>query len=271
VTGEQLRQARVPLSKVSHSYVRNLDDGLKEAGLRSLGKYLLTGRSTLYHGTSGSRARAILREGLKPGAKPGISERVSKLINADVRGSTPGAFASRNKSVAQNYGIQQELLSKGLPSGAEIQNAYMNAVMQGDSVKGLKDLIKDTGRLYYHLPGAIWRKGVLKASVPAHRVKMLANPEINVVPEGATALNRAIARIAKRPTYYRDAKIPGIPAKYIKGSPEYQHVSLQEMKEHFKRMRRQPGESAREALKNLFEVQGSPVRLRDIHDLAKNI
>lgn len=40
----------------------------------------LTGRETLYHGTSVDRADSIRKEGLKPNAKPGVSVAVSQEL-----------------------------------------------------------------------------------------------------------------------------------------------------------------------------------------------
>jgi hypothetical protein len=249
-------------------------DMLKNAGLRSLGKYLLTGRSTLYHGTSGARARSILEKGLRPNAQPGISERVKNILGVDPRGKTPGVFASRSKPRAKSYGVQQELLNKGLPSGAESISKLQEAASTGDLrtiAKGLIAHAKTQGRQLYHTPGALLRQKTLKASVPAHRTPMAPNPEIKMVPDAGMDANlKALSRIQKRPVFYRDVKLPNIPPKYIQGSPKYERVSLEEIKKHLGRMRQQPRKSAREALRNLYEAQTAPVSLDDILTLIRN-
>jgi len=271
LTGDRLREAGMPMHKTSAAYNQGFNDMLKEAGLRSLAKYLLTGRSTLFHGTSGARAKSILQQGLKPNAKPGISERIKNVVGVDPRGKTPGVFATRNKGNAAGYSMQQELLDRGVPSGAEAAMQFQDAMQMGDFARGGKNYVKHIARQLRHTPSAILNRRTLKASVPAHKIRMEGNPEININPLAQSDIEKAVTRMNKRPLYFSDAKLPAIPPQYIKGSPSYKHVSMREMRDHFKRMRKQPGTSAKEALRNLFDAQGSPLDPRDIGAILRSL
>lgn len=188
----------------------------------------LTGRETLYHGTSNNRAKNILEHGLKPGAGNGVSDAVGIAgMNKDK------VFLEHRKVLARQYADQQHALEqdalKGIPHNL---GALRPDVRQARVAKSL-------------VPG-LTEGSVLKANVPTWHPGMagVENPEyahlrdnslyrlMNGVPEGKRGDNM-LHNLLQKHVHVHES-LEGLSPKYFTKSKHYNPNSLAEVREFIK-------------------------------------
>ena len=160
----------------------------------------LTGRETLYHGTSEASASGILNDGLKP-TTPENGIRVNNLPEGEIRNSSYGkAYATRNPEQARGYAIQTE-------------TAFGNPYSEGKVVK---------------INAPTWKMNVFRdrfQDLPASDLRRIMGFEDILSDE-------QVKDLAKKS--YEDIRAieGGIPATYIRGSKSYVKNSIPEFLEY---------------------------------------
>lgn len=185
----------------------------------------LTGRETLYHGTSPIYKEQILKEGIKPNAKKGIIDIVQDATGKDLK-SEGLTFMTRNKSDAKTYANQAE----------RIRNNTFNA---HDVMGRIKDM---------YFPSAASKKGVVTVNAPTWKnseFKKVKNPELKTQFNSVNKdfqyvfLSKAQKKNLKKQMYDTFEKSVftnkgSVSNKYIKGSSAYAKNSLGEISEFVK-------------------------------------
>ena len=124
----------------------------------------LTGRQTLYHGTSDHRADTIRKEGLKPNlGHEGVSGKLSESL---VDKNKNLVFATKSGLEAQGYALQQRAIDSG-------------RIKSRDGLIGLQRNPQAMGELVGNtLLGR--KKGIVKINAPTHlpELKGVTNPEV---------------------------------------------------------------------------------------------
>jgi hypothetical protein len=228
----------------------------KEAGIRDFLKFLTTGRSTAYHGTSVPIAKAI-REGggIIPRKSRGVSD-VLKEVSHDPTMGKQLAFFTRSPGSAKSYASQQGFIEG---AGTTPQQLFLKTT--GNEI----DLLPALQKAWSGIRGGIRSRGegVIKAQYPFRKFSPIKNPEGRALAEevGGKSPPKALERLYGllfRKTYGLKAPTPGAPAmptKFIRGTKDYQRVTLPEIKEHLSWAQKNPLSAAGEALRSLTEVQ----------------
>ena len=272
------------------------DELVKIAGGRDALRVLLTGRVPVYHGTSASRAKRILQEGIVPNSGGGISDIVlDPSLNQGL------SFSTLNPGMAKTYADQQ----RGLERGRSLTHFMDSKLWQKaekkipglDFIRGFNSVPAaqlQLSRGLGQLPGG---KKIVKARIPrrflaqqevlnpeADRgplVKMLRDradsmpenlPKDSVPPflsNHYDALNPAYQKA--RPTMQAAIKVApslnfmtdvvqrgGIHPQNIVGSPSYRGTTIQDLKNHFQDIRQDPKGVGKDVLRSLFEVRHRP-------------
>jgi hypothetical protein len=261
----------------------------KEAGIREAIRFLGTGRSTARHGTSGTIAKSIRREGVVPRKSKGIVDVFDDLGLPDPTQGKDLAFFSRGgkKNVipyARQQGFIEETGGSPLTWGMEVGEGLRDIMDSGLSMATVREkvipLVKDKGGTFIRGARAgnkASKEGLLEMRYPARKFKPQTNPEMDVVrkkfddlasylPDELPPVSKSLVRglgnvqanLAFRDTFGLASKYPGaaaMPAKYIRGSKAYQPVTLPEVREHLRHSVKEPGDTAREALRNLTGLQ----------------
>ncbi len=191
----------------------------------------ITGRDTLYHGTSKDRAAEILDKGLGLSAKPGIAE----MLDEELRPAA--AYTTPNKIMATNYANQT--------AGIEDKLRYRDKSYQSE-----QDVIKQYARSRGGAPAPHENAEVLQASVPTWKMKTMPNPEtagglgamrerIVLSPETESALSKFVAKnLAAPAAYYHGTRdkvfSEPVPSKYFRESPNFEGLSLGELGQYLK-------------------------------------
>jgi hypothetical protein len=120
------------------------EERIKEASIGSKLRALVTGRTSLHHGTSPARAAKIKDTGLMPNQSGGISEYLDKNIqgalgdgglaqaNKDLVFTNKTGIRNSGKNQAHTYAAQQRFLDEGVP----FQGAYDRAAGAAESLVG---------------------------------------------------------------------------------------------------------------------------------------
>ena len=252
----------------------------KEAGIREFLKFLGTGRSTAFHGTSRGSAEAIKAgKGIIPRHRRGVVDVIKEELNYDPTKKKQLAFLTRSKPEAKAYAGQQGMVeATGTTApflGKEI------GVRIGEEGRGA--LPAELKRVWQGIKGARSgkRHGVLKAQYPAREFTPVRNPEgklranslkdliggttekgvSKVWPDIAERTLQTFTGFPYRKTFGLRASRRGaaaMPTKYIQGTPGYQRVTFPEVKQHFQHAIKNPKETATEALRNLTGWQHVP-------------
>jgi hypothetical protein len=251
----------------------------KEAGLRSALKFLATGRSAAHHGTSAALANQIRKTGLVPNKTRGISDIVTEMTGVDPRGKNPLAFLTRRRGEGRTYAQQQGFIEALGKSPQQVAGDFGSEIA-GNPLRG-KPLGKSLGKLWRDLRKGVGgaraarKEGIVDMSYPAREFSPVKNPEPGLIRDKAYAAFQELRQpdwVAKglaelqhasvRPAFMRTFGLaPGqggvaMPSKFIKGSPDYQRVNFDEIKNHLRHAWKNPGTTAKETFKNLAEVQG---------------
>jgi hypothetical protein len=242
----------------------------KIAGVRDALRVALTGRVPLRHGTSAGRAAAIRQMGLLPQGANGVSHAL------DIAGPEKGlAFLTRDPAAAKSYALQQVGMDR-----ADALHPHLKKLVGHFDPELAEDVVGDPGiwnkskvqigRLLGSLPGG--GKSVVEARIP----RGVLNTAEGTVPEFAgNASLQALRELAPKagraaPVVQTMAASPfmsvvtqkgGVPPQYIKGSPEYQGVGLDELKNHFMSIRQDPRGFGKDVLRALTGVQHRPSTL----------
>ena len=173
----------------------------------------LTGRETLYHGSSDEAISKIHKQGLRPN-QPGrqVSDEVAGLrpLNKD------HVFATKVKEHAKMYAAQQRNIN--------------------DGIKFDKDLIsnakKTTKKGIAHINLPTWKKPLKNAGNPEYDL-WLKRPDRKLITLIYPNMDKTMktqlvdtVHVVKRKT--------GIPSAYIKGSDKYKPNSIKEIKNFVK-------------------------------------
>lgn len=160
----------------------------KEASTASKLRTLLTGRTSLYHGTSPMRGAQIRQTGLKPDVKGGISEAVGMdRANQGLTFTNRTGTNNAGKNDALNYAAQQRFLDEGVPF-ADVAKKVENAEFLP---KNVRDLAAEYPKaVNARVPATMinklrpsTREGLLEARLPLSDVanRAVRNPEIDVM------------------------------------------------------------------------------------------
>lgn len=186
----------------------------------------LTGRETLYHGTSSQRAADIREHGLKPNIK-GVSNVVDERLH---RANHNRVFMTKNRLYAGQYSHQQSAIESGKVHSAASLNQFQNSAE-------------------HHL-GSInesFGEGVVRGDVPTwkHEYRKTRNPEIKMQfdaidrdilaaarPGGRKGAKRAVYNLFHKNVHtFHNSE--GVSPEYLRGS-KYKPNSFSEVKDFVK-------------------------------------
>ena len=253
-----------------------LENIVKEAGLREGLKTLLTGRVPLFHGTSVERGAQILEKGLIPQGSAGVTQLLPGLAEAEKN----LAFTSLNPSKARMYAIQQI----GLSRLDKLRNLYQRLP---ESVKGmipqsirsagnetLKDLPANNLISRYSalglglLPGG---KKVVEADVPREFLKgkaalgkELPRMQEQMGPDTDKLLEETfhmpdLASKGLAHNFMSDVPVTGgIPSEYIRGSDKYKGITADELRQHVRNTISDPIGVGKDVLRSTLGIAHRP-------------
>lgn len=185
----------------------------------------LTGRETLYHGTSEDRLRSIKEKGLQPNQGGGITGVVSNELEAS---NKPYTFSTKSKLQAAMYAAQQEAIGSG-------------------KIKDARDLASHRLTLAAKIPKYYFSgsKNIAKINLPTHleQYKGHPNPE---VPKAFADIDRNIfmgdsqKKMFKRQVQRElqdkvHVNMGAIGREYIQGSGAYKRNSASEILGYIKK------------------------------------
>lgn len=176
-----------------------------------LAKGNLTGRETLWHGTSADRAESIRKNGLQPNR-----EGVSVFVNPDLHQANKDlTFLAKSKLSAGSYAAQQKHLSNGTVSSLEQLHAWQQ------SPKAIRQ-----SALH-----ALTGEGVVKVNLPTWKpeFKGVRNPELDMISNLQKAFNPNITKALGEQSVHVVSGSNGIPTEYIKGSKNYSRAGISEI------------------------------------------
>lgn len=184
----------------------------------------LTGRETLWHGSSEGRISKIREQGLRPNIGGGVSDTVGlQAHNKNL------VFTDKRKSMAKMYASQQDNISKGSFNPNDIPGRKM------DSLKA-------------QLPGKVGKSRLAEVNLPTWKPenKSAWNPELRhqlrnpMRNFNAMAMGVPSDKFPKHLMQTYQANVhttrnpEGISTDYIKGSKTYKGNSLGEIREYIK-------------------------------------
>ena len=245
------------------------DELEKIAGVREALRLLLTGKSSVQHGTSKTIAKRVLKEGLLPQGTEGVS----KLIA--VPGEAGIAFTTRHPDIAKGYAAQArgiELsgkLRKVLPKAVKERirgklgpKLELQLAAQGSSAKAGDMLQLQAGRILSLIPGG---KKVVEARIPWQELHKMETPGRELHSPAVQPM-RSLLRQA-HPDLENVSALPfitdvpvagGVPARFIKGSPHYQHSTPRSVLQHIREAKKNPKEFGKELLRNYYGISHAP-------------
>ena len=197
----------------------------------------LTGRETLYHGTSDQNAKDILENGVQPKKKPGIASMLNGVDDTGVSYMTP------KKANAATYAAQSSNIETKIREleGALGRKATTDEITQEIKKYASSDDRKLAGSPFAERPGK-----VLKASVPTWDLNAIKNPELegfNLLNWGDETIRRGESVVGRKFTplerFMAKALAPvthtvlgnersfkgGVPSKYFLDSPNFEGLT----------------------------------------------
>lgn len=183
----------------------------------------LTGRETLYHGSSDKRIEQIKQEGLKPSKGQGVS----KLVGDHLDNANEGlVFTTKSKGQAAMYSSQQNLIDSG-----KLKNPH-DLIAHRMTPEFYKDMAHRviTGKGSAHINLPTWKKEFHGVANP--EVKMMHDQIDKNIFMGKAQKDYAKAQVnagLQDPVHVVKGKIG---TEYIKGSHNYQKNSLKEVGEY---------------------------------------
>jgi hypothetical protein len=243
----------------------------KLSGIREAARFLATGKSTLYHGTSRARAKAIRKAGLKPQGESGVSSVIG------VEGEAGTAFTTRSKAEAKTYAQQQS----GMDKVKRVRDAVTRRLGK-DPLEGYDDFLEDqSGARQANLAigrvlgtQGLARGKVVKMRVPYKELRKregvgteLHGDKLTEMREGLQAAGvpeplRKAVDTGTALAFARNVPVDGgIPKKYVVGAKGYERSSLKSVAEHLRDARKNPKRFGKEFLRNLTGVSHRPSTL----------
>jgi hypothetical protein len=189
----------------------------------------LTGRETLYHGSSAESIKDIREHGLKPNMRGGVSG--LKGIGLDDHNKNL-VFATKSKAAAKQYAYQQDAIRTGVVHDAEsLQHHQLKAGIGG--IHGKYGTNKYIAQI--NLP--TWKEEYKGRTNPELK-RMLKQRKSNIFamfdrPAGMTEkqYKRHLAKTFQGSVHVHRGE-EGIGTEFIKGSPNYKGNSMKEIGEY---------------------------------------
>lgn len=197
----------------------------------------LTGRETLYHGTTEEMKKKILNEGLHPNKSKGIIDEVENLRGKGSLKSKGLTFMTRSKNQAHMYANQANRIHEGT-----------------------FDMFDMASRMKDSYATAKSRKGIVEINAPTWKTdefKKVRNPEIKsafksiddemFMPKGLRKFQKVMTmHTLEKPVFTNKGSVSN---KYMKGSEAYVKNSVGEIKQFVKA---HPGRFAKGVGKSLL-------------------
>ena len=186
----------------------------------------LTGRETLYHGSSAENIAKIRQEGLHSGKGGGVSGLPGIQLDEKNKGLV---FTSKHKWDAKTYAYQQDAIHKGHITNIQTLEEHRRKGMMGIPIKyGTNKYIAKV-----NLP--TWQKEHKSGMNPEVR-HMFRSMKKNPFAALARPLGVSEKDYKKQLVHQLQSTVHthrgNIDAKYIKGSPHYQGNSMKEIGEY---------------------------------------
>lgn len=184
----------------------------------------LTGRETLYHGTSADRADDIRKNGLKPNkGSEGVSSKINDRL---VKKNKDLVFATRSKLQARTYSIQQDAINKG-----KVTDAASLRRFQADPANIFRvGSVKEDSIVKLNIP--TWKeghKGVSNPEVRSYFRDLKGDFMHNLKSDTEKKLHKQTMYRALQKDVHVHRGAGGIGTDYIKGSGSYKPNSLSEI------------------------------------------
>lgn len=235
----------VYLEKIAKELETRQKVGLAEIGVLGTGGGLylandaynrghLTGRETLWHGTSKANHESILDKGLMPGARKGSTAALEEATQTPKGsfGSDKLVFTSPSRMYANTYRRVQEM-AEG-PDGSKKLHDYLSNSDHPQKNQGtiIKDYVKD------RLTGN--NKGMVKMNLPSWKPDAptrVEDPEFTRMKSSVSWLFAdPLERAAVTSHMENDRAVfeGGVAAEHMPASPHYKGNSLKEIREYVK-------------------------------------
>ena len=182
----------------------------------------LTGRETLYHGSSKAGVDSIKKQGLQPNRGGGVTQVVSSDLEAK---NKPYVFATKSRMQGALYSAQQEAIDAGL-------------------IKTPGDLVAYRSKIHSKaLPKFFMDKGTIaKVNLPTHlpEYQKHMNPEVrrafrginmNIFDFDKKKSKRDAFELLQRSVHTNKGQIP---AEYVEGSSSYKPNSVKEISQYIR-------------------------------------
>lgn len=185
----------------------------------------LTGRETLYHGTSEANAEKIKQEGIIPRKSPGIIDYVEGEDKGKLN-SDNLTFMEKRRLNAHSYAVQQEAME-----GAGGPHVF---------TRDPKDLTKRLAKSYVRDTLTRNNRNIVRVNAPTWKIDEF-NKTVN--PEWELRKKNLIHKILPKPMQKMEERDfekmvftnkGTVSPKYVKGSPHYEANSLKEIQEFIK-------------------------------------
>jgi hypothetical protein len=223
----------------------------------SKAKPLITGRTSLYHGTSPEYVESILREGLRPvagtnrtaitgGLAPDIREEAQKLL-----------YLTKKKREARAYAAQAEGLRTNRYSGG--QGEFRREL---DQMAAMLNPFATRGVLHAEVP--LWKQEIAAHLRPNPEARGSFREFYNHMPAGVDPLTAADLYRSFKATVNMDSPLD---PKYIRGHAGYERLGLKELGEYVKA---HPGRAAIGAGLAAAGTAGLGYGLHQIHQAYRN-
>jgi hypothetical protein len=191
-------------------------------------KSLLTGRKTLYHGTTSKAYSKILKEGIKPpNKKKALNTDVFKQWNKNLhKNSVKFVYLSPDKKIARQFAV------RGTLGGTlQINKDIAKDIVNNNSA--IKNVLNRNVKLIINSMNPFYNKNIVKANIPIWNKKYTAipNPEASLQDftsllndEGGEKVNSILKFLSNHQVKEFNKKYPAfksISPEYIKGSKKY--------------------------------------------------
>ena len=192
----------------------------------------LTGRETLYHGTSADRASGIRKTGLTPN-KSGVSQVISDNLHNRNKNLV---FATKDRAQAAGYAVQQDAINSGKIHSVETLKAFQENLEHKLGI--VKNIFNKDKIVKINAP--TWKDDYKKIINPEFRGGVRAinkNPLIGLMhpnpgPNKINIKRKYGAVLQKSVHTIRNEK--GIPTDFIHGAAGYKPNTLSEIREFAK-------------------------------------
>jgi hypothetical protein len=267
------------------------DELEKIGGFREAGRFLATGRSTVYHGTSRANAKNIRGAGLRAAKKKGgVSDAVPGL-----EGEKDLVFTARSKKHARNYAKQQQHLEYADRAIGAVPENIKKRIADSKAGRLFSEAIEEQGgkpdQAARRMAGVVSMKAqnavlgrlpkrarkpvdnlisgdVTEAHVPWKKLRRnlgtATEPQVGPMAQKIEDLPvsgkvKKVGKTLLNVQFMHDVPVKKkVTGRYIKGSDKYRKVSVEEVKQHARAAKAQPKEFGYEFLRNLTGIERRP-------------